>query len=229
MNKFKKQFYEGRDPRDLPAYEVTEAARYLKVPPFMLHSWLRPVRVASNNGNVLKPLIVRPGGSSQLSFWNLIEGHVLKALLKSHSIPAAEIRQAISYAEEDLGIDRLLVTEFEVGARQIFVKHMGQLISLGRGGQLAMEKVLDRYLERITYRKNQAVELAPFVYEGDNRFVKIAPEFSFGKPVVGSAGVSTYVVAERFEFGEDKKDIAEDYGIKVAEVEEAILYEQTAA
>ncbi|MFA5547424.1 MAG: DUF433 domain-containing protein [Porticoccaceae bacterium] len=229
MNKFKKNFYQGRDPRDMPAYGVVEAARYLRVPYFVLYSWLRPAVVASNHGSEPKPLIVRPQGSSQLSFWNLVEGHVLKALLRSHNIPVAEIRQAISYAEQDCGISRLLISEFEVGARQIFIKRIGQLISLGRGGQLAMEKVLDRYIERITYRNNQAVSLDPFVYDGDSRFVKISPDFAFGKPVIASAGVSTYVIAERFELGEDKKDIADDYGIKEAEVEEAIIYEQAAA
>ncbi len=226
---FKKKFYEGRDPRDLPLYEVSEAARYLRISYFILYSWLRPFRFASPHGSDVGTLIRRPEGCKQLSFNNLIEAHVLKGLRLNHQMPTGEILESIRYAEKELGIENLLTKEFKAGAKQMFVEHMGELISLGRGGQFSMGKMLDKYLQRITYENSVAASLNPFVSESAERYIEISPEISFGKPVVASAGIETRVIADRFELGEENTDIAEDYGITEAEVEEAILYESKQA
>lgn len=207
----------------LPAYEVTEAARYLRVPYFLLYSWLRPIN------DLGRPLIVRPNGDRKLSFLNLVEGHVLKALREEHNVPPAEIGYAIQYAESQLGVANLLTSsDLLAGAKQLFIRKFGQIINLGRGGQLAIEKMLDQYLARIEYQGQVPVSFFPFVQHTEHRLIQITPDLSFGKPVLASAGVTTYMIAERFDLGEEKSEIAKDYGVTEEEVEEAIIYEAAA-
>lgn len=221
------KIYHGVDPRDLPAYEVREASRYLGVPYHTLYRWIRETPFIAKDKECRGALIRRPHGSKKMSFMNLVEGHIIKAIHQHHSVPVPEILRAIDYAERELGIDRLLVNKkLKVGVRQLFIEKYGELVSLGRGGQLAMQKILERYLERIEYNENFPVRFFPIVQESDHKYVSISPTFSFGKPVV--AGIRTRVIAERFELGEDKNSIAEDYGIPEEQVEEAIIYEAAA-
>ena len=229
MKSIAEKIYKGTEAAELPAYEIVEAARYLRVPYFTLYDWLRPIEFNSINGKLKKPIIQRPRNSKKLSFLNLIEAHVVKALRKEHNVPCPEIRAALDYAEHELGISRLLVNkELKAGAKQLFVKKFGQLINLGRGGQLAIEKMLSLYLERIDYDHNLPEKLYPFVAGSERKIISISPFIGFGKPIIASAGISTYVLAERFELGEDKRDIAKDYNITETEVEEAIIYEAVA-
>ena len=70
------------DLRDQPAYGLAEAARYLKLPSATLRSWVagRSYPRAEGQGR-FAPLIHPPAREpTQLSFWNLIEAHVLRAL-----------------------------------------------------------------------------------------------------------------------------------------------------
>ena len=71
------------------------------------------------------------------------------------------------------------------------------------------------------------MRLYPFVPgEADRRPIAIDPKIAFGRPVVLRVGVSTGVIADRIDAGESPADLAEDYGLSVSEIEEAIVYER---
>lgn len=222
-----KKIYHGEDPRYLPAYEVSEAARYLGLPYYTLYSWVRPVEFVTKDPYCTKSLIQRPRNSTKLSFMNLVEGHIIKAINQHHRVPVPEILSAVEYAKNELGIEDLLVNkELKVGVKQLFVQKFDQLVSLGRGGQLAMQKVLSRYLERVEYNEHLPVRFFPLVQDSKHKYVSISPTVSFGKPIVG--GIKTRVIAERYEIGDEKTEIADDYGLSEDQVEEAIIYEAAA-
>ena len=71
------------DPRDRPAYPLVEAARYLKLPPATLRAWTLGRRYPTTRGKGDFQPLIRPasGRPPLLSFSNLIEAHVLRALL----------------------------------------------------------------------------------------------------------------------------------------------------
>ena len=88
------------DVRDLPAYSVAEAARYLKVAPATLRSWVAG-RPYPKGGGVAHspPLIHLPRHQPPaLTFWNLIEAHVLRSLRTEHGVSMDALRKAIAYA-----------------------------------------------------------------------------------------------------------------------------------
>jgi len=74
--------------RDQPAYTLAEAARYLKLPAATLRSWTigRDYPTASSTAH-FQPLIhAAKADPTQLSFYNLIEAHVLRALRVDHGV-----------------------------------------------------------------------------------------------------------------------------------------------
>ncbi|HEU0300686.1 MAG TPA: DUF433 domain-containing protein [Longimicrobium sp.] len=227
--------YGGRDPRTLPAYGLAEAARYLHIPPATLRSWLVGRTYPRQDGvGSFEPLIKPTGkGVLRLSFVNLVEAHVLRALRTQHGIPISHVRQALDYAERELGIQRLLLSaELLTSAGELFLEQYGQLINLSRSGQLAIKKVLEAHLRRVE-RDDRAlpIRLYPFLSTGEEdgrRPVVIDPCVSFGRPMLAGAGVTTAAIAQRIDAGESVADLALDYGITPGQVEEAVVFENAA-
>jgi hypothetical protein len=94
-----------------PAYPLTEAARYLKLPATTLRAWTVGMPYATTKGKShFRPLIRPPRTKPpSLSFWNLIEAHVLRALRIEHGVSIDAVRKALDFAERKLGIERLLL------------------------------------------------------------------------------------------------------------------------
>lgn len=221
--------------REQPAYTLAEAARYLKLPAATLRSWVagRGYPTASGTGR-FQPLIHPPKRQPPiLSFSNLIEAHVLRALRAEHGVSIRELRKALQYAEGELGITRLLLREeLCTEAGEIFLDRYGQLINLSASGQLAMRRVFGEHLKRVRWdTKRFPVRLYPFLaseVSTDKRPIAIDPGIAFGRPVVLRRGVSTLIIAERIDAGESVRDLAADYDLTTSEVEEAVLYERAA-
>jgi len=78
----------SQDPRELPAYSIPEAARYLRMPEATLRSWVvgRPYPTAAGR-RFFRPVIHLPeDGSPVLSFVNMVEAHVLEAIRRGEHI-----------------------------------------------------------------------------------------------------------------------------------------------
>jgi hypothetical protein len=75
------------DVRNRPAYTVAEAARYLKVAPATLRSWVAGRSYPTGAGTAHSRALIRPAKNPplMLSFWNLIEAHVLRSLRTDHA------------------------------------------------------------------------------------------------------------------------------------------------
>ena len=228
--------YGSADPRELPLYSLAEAARHLHLPPATLRSWVsgRTYRLADGREGFSKPLIQLPDPEdSRLSFTNLVEAHVLHALRAHHRIPMKAVREALEYASRKLGISRLLIRqELRAAPGELFLKEYGRLLSLSPAGQLAMEKVLSAYLERVVHdAAGLPARLYPFTLPDraeDRRVVAIDPRVSYGRPMIARKGVSTSILTERLNAGDTVHELATDYGLQEEEVEEAIVYERAA-
>lgn len=224
------------DPRDQPAYTLAEAARYLKVPTATLRSWAVGRAYPTTTGQRHFPPLIRPAHTPppQLSFWNLIEAHVLRSFRAEHAVSLQALRNALSYAERELEIPRLLLSkELCASAGELFLERYGNLISLSRSGQLAMRRLFDAHLDRVVWDERKfPVRLYPFLTASgilaEERSIAIDPAISFGRPIIARLGVSTSVLADRLDAGESVRDVAADYGLLEPEVLEAVLYERAA-
>ncbi|HXI11563.1 MAG TPA: DUF433 domain-containing protein [Thermoanaerobaculia bacterium] len=219
---------------NVPAYPLSEAARYLRVSQATLRSWFigRPYptsRGTSRFEPLLKPAGVDP---AMLSFSNLIESHVLRSLRTEFGVPLTAVRQALGYAERELNIHQLLLREeLRTSGGALFLERYRELIKLSASGQLVMRKLFEAHLARVEWGKlRSAVRLYPFVF-GESIGAKpivIDPTIAFGRPVVNHAFVSTRSILERIDAGESVQDVANDYELSVAAVEEAVVFERAA-
>ena len=61
--------------------------------------------------------------------------------------------------------------------------------------------------------------------ESQRRRVLVNPRIAFGHPIIASKGIRTEILFERFESGESLAEIATEFAIEDADVEEAIRWE----
>lgn len=223
------------DSRNSPAYTLAEAARYLRLPAATLRSWVVGRQYPTTDGKSRFPPLIRPASRQPplLSFANVIEAHVLRALRTEHGVSIKALRTALAYAETKLDIDRLLLRpELRTDAGKVFLERYGELIELSASGQLAMRRLLTHHLKRVEWDASRyPVRLYPFLLpdtSGEERPIAIDPRIAFGRPVVLRKGISTSAIVERIDAGESVDDVAADYELGPSEIEQAVLYERAA-
>jgi uncharacterized protein (DUF433 family) len=221
--------------RDFAAYTLAEAARYLRLPAATLRSWVLGRQYPTSEGSGRFTPLIRPASWQPplLSFSNLIEAHVLRSLRTEHGVPVKALRSALAYAEKSLGIDRLLLRpELCTDAGRVFLDRYGALIELTASGQFALRRLFAEHLKRVEWDSSRfPVRLYPFlsaVAPTEERPIIIDPRIAFGRPVVERKAISTATIVERVDAGESVEQIATDYDLRPAEVEQAIVYERAA-
>ena len=92
--------YGGADPRELPGYTIADASRYLHVPKATLRSWFLGRTYPRGGGVAEFGRLLTPAGRAapQLSFLNLVEAHVLRALRTEHERRAAKYAGGLAEA-----------------------------------------------------------------------------------------------------------------------------------
>ena len=95
--------YGRQDPREMPAYGILEAAHYLRLPSSTLRDWVKgrsyPTEKGQRFSAPLIPLRRPQGDPLALSFFNLVEAHVLGALRREHHVSMAKVREALTFLE----------------------------------------------------------------------------------------------------------------------------------
>ena len=187
------------------------------------------------NRKSFKP-VIQPAARSPvaLSFYNLIEAHVLAAIRRKHRVDMPAVRRAIAFLKTQFGSAHPLADhKFETNGVDLFVERYGQLVSVSQGGQLAVRELLQAHLRRIDRdERGFPLRLYPFTRVGDTdqpRNIVIDPLISFGRAVISGTGITTELVAERFKAGESADELADDYGCARAQIEEAIRCELSLA
>jgi uncharacterized protein (DUF433 family) len=200
----------------IPAYQVGEAARYAQVSAQTVLAWHK-----SDDRRVLSEKQDR----ERLSYLQLIELAVVAAFRKA-KIALPEIRAAREYVKRELKSQhpfaefkfkrygKSLFTEFEESGRK-------NLLKANQAGQLAWKEIVGPVLQEFEY-EHEGVAIRWHV-AGPSSPILIDPRLSFGTPTV--RGVPTWILKGRFDAGENDSMIAEDFGIDVPSVREALRFE----
>ncbi|MBK9522886.1 MAG: DUF433 domain-containing protein [Rhodocyclaceae bacterium] len=209
------------DPREAPNYTIPEAAGFLGMRTATLRYWV------TGRANLPGVIIAADQKNSRLSFFNLVEAHVLGSLRRDHRITFPRIRRAIDFTAKRMGVKRpLLQQTFETDGMDIFVRELERLINASRDGQLAIREVIGLYLRRVDRDPaGVPIKLHPVI----SSQVVIDPQISFGRPTLLGTGVPIEEISDRFRAGDAAQDIAEDYGLQVEQVDEAIRCQLLAA
>jgi len=219
-----------KDFRDSQAYSIPEVSHYLNMPASTIRYWV------SGQGGAHEPVIVpaSAGTPTLLSFFNLIEVHILGTITKEYSVKLQKVRSALEYLYRNFETPHPLVKHsFETDGSNLFIEHLGQLINISEDGQQAMRELLDAALKRIEWdNEGLPTRLFPFTHSDIKKspsIVVIQPGIAFGRPVIVGSGIPTEIIAERYKAGDSVQDLASDYERKTEEIEEAIRCELKAA
>ncbi len=207
---------------EFPAYGVTEAAQYLRVPYQTLRYWL--------TGFGIQPPIIQMAAENRLSFMNLLECHVLVGMRKYYNLRLPKVRAALTELEKQAPAPHpLLNRPLETDGVDVFLNHFGRVVNLSRHGQNEFVPFMEMHLRRIELDPTGLFRFFPFVVErtpNEPRYILIDPRVGFGKPVIAGTGVHTATIAARFNARESVDDLAKEYGRTKREIEEAIRWEQ---
>jgi uncharacterized protein (DUF433 family) len=235
--------YGGHDPRELPAYPLDIAHRFLLLPKSILKAWVFGAKWREKTETGFRlctfdPIIEPPtqdDPQQMLSFVNLVEAHVLKAVRRKHLVNMAKVRDTIEQLKRRYATRHPLAdVDLLAAGGELFIHEYGALLNISMGRQVAMD-FLRVYLSRIERDVDHALRLFPFVVpplkigkeviEQDGRLIAIDPFISFGRPVIAGTGIPTESIASRFWGGDSIDDLIRDFGRTKTEIEFALRYE----
>ena len=206
----------------LPAYMVSEAARYAKVSSQTVADWHRV------GGRKAVTLSLRDKRAS-LSYMQLIEVAVVAAFREA-GLPLDRIRIAREYVHKTLQSEHPFAEfRFKKEGRRLLLDYeqvegksgRGKFLDATQGGQLVWEQFVSPRLQEFVYEDGGVA--IRWRVAGPKSPVVIDPQISFGAPTVD--GIPTWVIKGRWESGESIPDIASDFGIKRNDIRKALTFE----
>jgi len=228
--------YGGKDPRDLPIYSLDEAAHIVRLPSATLRGWTN--EPTSHNEvlskrRIASAILLPDSSEGLLSFINVIEAHVLKAVRQSLGAQVPKLRAAIAALRKDFA------TPHPLAALNLYGEGAGVLVKLALylnasdDAQHALQKIARVYLARIEWEEYRPMRLYPFLseprIEGDvaehPRLVSVNPFVSFGRPTVAGTNIHTEAIADLFFAGESIDELAREYELDSSFIEAAVRFE----
>ena len=176
------------------------------------------------------PALIDPADplNLSLSFFNLVEAHILLSTRRDKRITMGRIRSALDYVRQKFPSPHPLIDQkFRTDGKYLFIKMIerqdaaDRLINASAGGQEAFGVILESYLERIEVDKpGLPIKLYPM----GTKQIEIDPEVSSGRPTVKNTGVLATILWDRRAAGEPIDSLAEDFGLTTMQVKEAVAY-----
>jgi uncharacterized protein (DUF433 family) len=229
----------------VPLYSVPEAAHYLGVPTSTLSTWAYgyvrrpPGRPEVRGAPVVTAIRSDGDGAATIPFVGLAEGLVLAAIRRT-GVPLQRIRPALGRLQDELGLEHVLASRalYTDGAEVIydFAEQAGdtpearsarQLVVV-RKGQHVFNDVIDDYLHHVEFGGDGYAEL---IHLPQYRTAEVVadPRRGFGQPIFANGGAKLEDVLGAFQAGESLDTLAQEYGIPVAELEDALRVASRAA
>ncbi len=213
-------------------YSLPEASRLASVPRRTLTNWVRGYRYPVDGRTAKARPVVRPPERDALSFVNLMEALAL-AGYREAGVPMQRVRKALDFAARVIEHPHILASErLLTDGKDLFWEYQERsrngeldLVNLSRQGQKVFPEAVMRYLQQVEWGSDRfATRWWPGAERGRGRVV-VDPHRAFGAPVLAGTGIRTEDLFSRFRAGEPIEELAQDYGVKLGDVEAAIRIE----
>ncbi len=199
-------------------YDYDELARLAGV---SLRNVSRWASSPTHGGGLLFPVDRR-----LFTFWDLVTARVTAMLLKRH-VPLANVRAARDHLRGSVDTDWPLahyaaLSRIANVGRNVYVNGVGEgeWLDATLGGQAPLNVVVEPLLHRLEF---DAGGLAALWRPREG--IVLRPTVQAGAPCVEGTRISTRLLADLAEQGEDVADLAEDYELPPDLVQRAIDYE----
>jgi uncharacterized protein (DUF433 family) len=178
-----------------------------------------------------EPIVTAIGagrGYPTVPFVGLAEAMIL-AGFRHAGVSLQHIRRAVAIIQREIGLDHALASRrlYTDGAVILFdyaeSEHNPELGGLTEvvSRQRVFAPVIEEYLKRIEYGHDgwAARLISPAT---DQPVVVVDPDRAFGQPVFIHGGVRVEDVLDRWRAGEPLSEVAEDFGVPPADVEDIL-------
>src|SRR5258707_10144636 len=118
---------------------------------------------------------------------------------------------------------------FLTDRKDLFIEQLGRIINVSKFSEQLNWDFFHIHLERVVTDPKGLFRFFPFVREpraSEPKLIEINPAVGFGKPVIAGTGISTAIIASRFNAREPVVALAEEYGCTQEQIEEAIRWER---
>jgi uncharacterized protein (DUF433 family) len=168
------------------------------------------------------------GRRAPVTWAEFVEAGLLRSYRRS-GIPMAELRAFIDLLRERIEIPYPLADRRPyVAGRRLVLEAQEQAgldpdfwLVVDVRGQLMLLPPSDEFVQRVTWEGDVAARWRP--HDDQASPVEIDPDLRGGRPAVG--GISTSVIWEHDDAGEDHEDLAMDFGLTVEQVRWALAFE----
>lgn len=223
----------------VPLYTLSGAARALDVPTSTFTTWaLGYTRTPPGRPKVVgEPIVTAfPNSDGRRSpivpFVGLVEGMVLAAI-RQKGVPLQRIRPALRALTENIGLAHALASRalYTDGAEILYdyaeavgdspeARSARELVVV-RHGQRVFAEVVEDYLHRIEYASDGYARLIRLP-QYRRAEVVADPTRSFGQPIFGHGGARVADALQRFWAGDDLQAVSQEFGVQVADLEDAL-------
>lgn len=221
------------DPRlTQPLLTVREVANGLRVPESTFRTWARGYQRPGGARPVIGEPVVTSlparGREASIPFIGVAEGVVLAAFRRS-GVPLQRIRPALRLLAEEIGLQHALASHrlYSDGADVLYdyaeANHddeVAEQLTVVRSGQRVFAEVVEDYLQLISYATDGWPALVRLPAFG-RAVVVVDPNRAFGRPLFANGGARVEDVLDRWRAGESFRELSRDFGVPVAEIEDA--------
>jgi uncharacterized protein (DUF433 family) len=204
-------------------FTISEAAKYLGLSYTTLRSWVRP-----DAGKPLVYSLAKEGHYATIPFVGFTEAFVLTAAKRAGMKPH-RIRQGVEAVRRDVGLAYALASKrLYIDKTELLVSYAledepteDEDLTVARTRQLQLTETVRNQLELITYGRDDVAETIRLPIFKRTKVI-VDPLEAFGQPIVERTGTRVRDVVALFFADEEMEDIAYDFDLERAEVEDII-------
>jgi uncharacterized protein (DUF433 family) len=165
-------------------------------------------------------------GNKAVNFYTLIEFYTFYQL-RVKGVSAQKIQTAHKTISRELNTPYPFATNIRTDGKEIWYDYLDELVNANGKQQLDIKAVLEPFLHKIDFGKNNLAELY-FPLE-KSRNVVVDPKRQFGQPIISGRNLRIETIRKLYEGGETRKNICQLYDLKISEVDDALRYYKRAS
>jgi uncharacterized protein (DUF433 family) len=214
---------------DREMYAEAHAARLLGVAQSTLHYWLEG---GERRGKQYLPILRETPRDTRMVTWaEFVEAGLLREYRRSYRVPMAELRTFVDLLRKHFGVPYPLADRRPYVSGKQLVHDAQTAAGLDAefclvavvNDQLLLTPPSQTFLDRVEWRGDLAAGWRPAA--DPDSTVRVSPDIRFGRPAV--RGVSTEIIWEQDDAGEDIETIAKVYQLTTKDVHWALAYEES--
>ena len=156
-----------------------------------------------------------------INFKTLIEFYTFFHLRKK-GLSVGAIHSYHEIIGKDLNTSYPFARNISTDGKSIWYELLGNLIKADSKKQFDLKPIIEPFLHKIDFGNSDIAQR--FFPVSDSKVIVVDPERQFGQPIINGTSIKAETLYNLYKGGEKKEYIAELYGIKPAEVQQAIQY-----